>query len=358
MRETTTKTIITSTPQGKNRGDAIYTNCLIEHHQIPQIGVSEMPESNPLAWLFVLLFPICWVKSASIKAARLKLRLGREKQIIVIDHFRNAWLTLLPGKPASEILFASHNVESKIYDQYTQHYRQRRSIKALVYHWEYLKVRFWEGFVARRSNNVSVISIDDLVEFRDLYGVQATLVEPRTKLTRGKFTHSSNKGALILGSFHWKAKQINLLEFLEHAYSDEQNEVPLTIAGNMPQTFLLQLNNFISRKHLDRLLKVKPNFVQLSELNGQYNLGLLIDTIGGGFKLKAITYIQLGIPFVALQHSFPSNYQVQGATSNNQSQLLELSKTFLTSKEASLDLFNTQVKLFEDRRLILSSKGD
>ena len=255
------------------------------------------------------------------------------------------------------LILASHNVESHIYKQYALFYFRVRSIKALFYYWEYFKVRFWEGFVARKVDKVSVISSDDLITFKNLYGVHATLIEPKTKSSRGDFTYDPKNGALILGSFHWKAKQINLLDFLEKAYSKNDNTIALTIAGNMPEKFLMKLEKFIIQKRLCREVSILPNFTALSELKGKYNLGLLIDSIGGGFKLKAISYIELGIPFLTLRDSFPSNYQIDGATSESERHLLGLSRDFLSSRSLSLELFNKQVNLFEDSGLISLNKG-
>ena len=102
----------------------------------------------------------------------------------------------------------------------------------------------------------------------------------------------------IMGSFEWHAKQTSLRSFLTVADPVLASAgVELVVGGRMPKPF---------REEIEPGLQA-TTFVGWVEDPGSFlstcRMGVLAESLGGGFKLKALDYIFHHVPIAALAHS-------------------------------------------------------
>ena len=102
--------------------------------------------------------------------------------------------------------------------------------------------------------------------------------------------------AVLVGSFFWGAKQMNLKEILngyEQFCSGSNCQFKLRIAGQMPDKLLKKL----SRAHPD--IEFYGSFADLSEVLSDARVALVLERLGGGFKLKILDYVFHRVPILA-----------------------------------------------------------
>ncbi|WP_395019658.1 glycosyltransferase [Dongia sp.] len=104
---------------------------------------------------------------------------------------------------------------------------------------------------------------------------------------------------VMLGSVRWIAKQINVAEFL--AVADgifRENGIQFDIIGDVDEKFRAE---WTPRLKATRFLGFVDDLA--AELRNA-RLGLIIEAVGGGFKLKVLDYLFGRMPIAALEGSF------------------------------------------------------
>ncbi|MEL7029050.1 MAG: glycosyltransferase [Pseudomonadota bacterium] len=108
-------------------------------------------------------------------------------------------------------------------------------------------------------------------------------------------TDATPRNVLILGSFQWIAKQMNLASFLRIAdpiFADASIQV--TIVGDAP-------TDFLAKWKLDLRATQFLGFVDdLDKAFELSRMGLVIDAVGGGFKFKILDYDFNRVPVAAV----------------------------------------------------------
>jgi polysaccharide biosynthesis protein PslH len=103
--------------------------------------------------------------------------------------------------------------------------------------------------------------------------------------------------SILIGSFEWSAKQMNLEAILQ-AYRAFEGQTglrfPLRIAGKMPSRFAEKLRC----DYPD--IEICRNFQRIAEVLQDATVALVLEDLGGGFKLKALDYIFHGLAIVGL----------------------------------------------------------
>jgi polysaccharide biosynthesis protein PslH len=91
---------------------------------------------------------------------------------------------------------------------------------------------------------------------------------------------------IIMGSFQWVVKQENLLRFVDVADPlFQQHGIELHILGEVPEELLLRLRARCKATHFHGFVtEVAPHFERA-------RMGVVPESIGGGFKLKFLDYI-------------------------------------------------------------------
>ena len=102
----------------------------------------------------------------------------------------------------------------------------------------------------------------------------------------------------ILGSFEWHVKQESLRRFLRAAdpvFHDA--DVELHVAGSIPDDFRSELEPTSARRRLMGWVDDSAEFL------GQCRIGVVSESLGGGFKLKALDYVFNVVALASLTHN-------------------------------------------------------
>lgn len=118
------------------------------------------------------------------------------------------------------------------------------------------------------------------------------------RLATRRITADIPRRALLVGSFEWLAKQMNLREFL--AVADPifaAANVQLQVVGNGDSVFFDSLRRELRSTEI--IGPVEDLFPYLD----QARIAIVPERSGGGFKLKILDYIFNRLPVAALEHS-------------------------------------------------------
>jgi polysaccharide biosynthesis protein PslH len=156
-----------------------------------------------------------------------------------------------------------------------------------------------ERELAAASDLVVTLTEHDAEQFRRLGNGNASLVlapgYDGPRLSDRRLEASLPRRVGIVGSYQWTAKQINLADFL--AVGDPifaEAGIELAVVGDMPTAFKAA---WTPRLRATRFL----GFVDdLAAFLASCRMGLVIEAVGGGFKLKVLDYVFTGTPVAAL----------------------------------------------------------
>ena len=100
---------------------------------------------------------------------------------------------------------------------------------------------------------------------------------------------------VVVGSFHWRAKQQNLLRFLAaRAAARPPTDVQLRVVGSGPAPFLRKL----AEQYPD--VEITGPVARIEDHLDGCRIGVIPEEEGGGFKLKALDYAYSGLPIFGL----------------------------------------------------------
>lgn len=292
-----TAIFITTSKIGANsQGDYIYST-QIYNGLIKQSPIELYDYKPNVNYLFVLLFfflPMMWVRNFSFSLC-LKLCLDRKKyDILYLDHYRCAWLVFLAKLIGKKCYVFNHNLESSVYKSLSVS-KDASFAKRLFSLLEYIKIQVSELAVFRLVNGLVSISKNDIPEWVKVK--QVVLPPYSQKLTTSR-NRSCTAAAIIIGSFHWRLKQHNLLVFLDsfHEVQKQTSQIySIIVAGSAPSSFY----SLIKKKY--PFVKIIDEFEDLEDLSNMADLGICPDQAGGGFKLKTLDYHKLELPMIAIE---------------------------------------------------------
>jgi glycosyltransferase involved in cell wall biosynthesis len=314
-------------PFPTNTGDRVYSLGLIRAlaprvRSLTVIGIADpeataasLPHLTGVTWagLFAaprrrtasLLSKLPYV-TARYSPTAVAVHAGREirrnaHDVIVLDQYASGWaldalddLLLRRGR----VVYVAHNYETAVATTAASQFRGN-AIKRILLHRNVHKIAALETRLAREADTVFTITEEDKVRLHGL----GTRHEPivlapgidMPALPPHPLAQSFPRRLVLLGSFEWTPKQINLVRFLDEAQCAlSGSQLSLDIIGKMPRAFLRALR----RRH------AWANFLgpveSLDQILLSYHLGLNVEQIGGGFKLKTLTYIAHGVPVAGL----------------------------------------------------------
>lgn len=226
---------------------------------------------------------------------------------IVFDSISGAWaLPRIMRRYANQnhrprLVYISHNHEESLRSRVADsqaHFLKRQASRLDAY-----KVSRLERHLIDTVDLVTAITPEDLSLYR-----QRRQDKPMDVLTPGyhgrrvaarRITASLPRRAVIVGSFDWIAKRMNLEEFVTVAD-------PLFAAGGVE----LQAVGSAEESFLDRLRRVvtASSFTgTVDDVTGYMNdarVAIVPERNGGGFKLKLLEYVFNRIPVFGLTESF------------------------------------------------------
>ncbi|RWX56592.1 glycosyltransferase [Photobacterium chitinilyticum] len=289
--------ITTSKIGAENQGDYIYSsqifNVLNKSELVDLFSFEQ--KNNYLAVLLFFFLPMMWVRNFSLTLCMKLLKERDDYDVIYLDHYRCAWVSILAKLLNKKIFVFNHNLESSVYRSLSKS-SEASIFKRVFCFFEYTKVYLTELVVFRIISGLSSISGDDIPEWARV----KLLVLPPYSSEPFKFVGSPNKPtAIIVGSFHWRLKQHNLQVFLDafyEVYKQNPKDCSVIVAGSAPSSFYNSIRNEYP------FVTVIDGFNDLSELAGIATIGVCPDHAGGGFKLKTLDYFKLNLPMIAIEN--------------------------------------------------------
>ncbi|MBI1417886.1 MAG: glycosyltransferase [Limimaricola sp.] len=222
-----------------------------------------------------------------------------EADLVVLDHIGSTWaldLAFADRTSRSRIVHVAHNVESDT----------RRSavgaggLRGAFARFDTTRIERFEHELLHRSDAVVCISDDDCQRFHHLGATASLLVVNPVYPGNARFvplTSETPRRIVLIGSFHWRAKQQNLWRFLAaRASVPEARDIAVRVVGSIP--FALR------RRILDKYPEIEvigPVPRVEDHLNG-CRIGVVPEVEGGGFKLKVLDYVYSGLPIFGLQN--------------------------------------------------------
>jgi glycosyltransferase involved in cell wall biosynthesis len=199
------------------------------------------------------------------------------------------------------LIYVSHNHEESLRHQVAD--SQRDFFRRQAVRLDAAKVSRLERELVDQVDFVTAITPEDLQLYRPRRGDK-----PMGVLTPGyrgrtlgerRLTAEMARRSVIVGSFDWIAKRMNLEEFVEVAdplFAEAGAE--LVAVGSAEETFLQGL-----RQHT-RASTFTGTVPDVTRYMDQARIAIVPERNGGGFKLKVLEYVFNRIPVFALRGSF------------------------------------------------------
>jgi glycosyltransferase involved in cell wall biosynthesis len=221
----------------------------------------------------------------------------------VIDGLQAAWVTpaLEQRQRNARIVYLAHNHESSMRREVADAIGWTNPRKPVL-ELEARKTRRLERRTVHLADVVSSITDDDRIRFEAAApdGTYVVVSPGWTGTTPARPVPASQRPRRvgILGSFEWHVKQESLRRFLHAAdpvFHDA--DVELHVAGSIPDDFRSELEPELRATRLMGWVDDSAEFL------GQCRIGVVSESLGGGFKLKALDYVFNSVTLACLSHN-------------------------------------------------------
>jgi glycosyltransferase involved in cell wall biosynthesis len=227
--------------------------------------------------------------------------LDREWDVVLLDHIGSGWaLPMLRGHiarhPATTLVYLSQNHEASTRRLVAANAGGNPISRAVLRFDAWKAARLEEAIVAE-SDLVTVVTAEDAEQF----GRPCLVLSPgyldRVLETR-TITTDLPRRAVVVGSFDWVAKRMNLEELLAEADPRfAAAGVELLVVGRGPDDWLDGLRG---RMQATRFTGFVDSVIDHLD---DARIGIVAERSGGGFKLKVLHYVFNRIPVAALAGS-------------------------------------------------------
>jgi glycosyltransferase involved in cell wall biosynthesis len=235
------------------------------------------------------------------EALRTALRRQRP-DLLVLDSYAAGWALDELGSDAPPICYVAHNWEEQTTRDIAREFRGPLA-KGAFLKLNAARTRRLERRMVERARLVVALTESDRGNLlRTLPGKPAVLIPPgyvgESRASR-VIGGDVPRRLVMLGSVQWIAKQMNLAAFLRMAD-------PAFAAAGITLDIVGDVAAALQREWVQKLRATRfLGFVDdVNAVLDQARMGLLIDTLGGGFKLKVLSYLQARTPVAALGGSF------------------------------------------------------
>lgn len=207
------------------------------------------------------------------------------------------------------LIYVSHNHEESLRHQVAE--SQRTFFRRQAVRLDASKVARLEGDLVDQVDFVTAITPEDLKLYERRRGDKPMgVLTPGyrgRKLSQREITGRVPRRAVIVGSFDWIAKRMNLEEFVEVADPIfAEGGAELVAVGSAEERFLKRLRE---RTKASRFTGTVPDVTRYMD---EARIAIVPERNGGGFKLKVLEYVFNRIPVFALQGSFAGVPLVHG----------------------------------------------
>ena len=225
--------------------------------------------------------------------------------MIVFDSLAAGWalkavLEHVGSRRRQKLIYVSHNHEASLRAGLAA--EQPRRIKRIAHRLDAGKVARLERELIRACDLVTAITPEDADRYRAVW--PSKRIEVLTPGYAGSAVASRIIGkavprrAVIVGSFEWIAKQMNLEEFV--GFADPilaAGNAELQVIGSGERTFFDRLEKRTAATHFTGTVDRVENFMAGARI------AIVPERNGGGFKLKVLDYVFNRLPIVALAGS-------------------------------------------------------
>ncbi len=268
-----------------------------------------VPPERRLGWRLLLKYP---VMTARLPVRAMRESLGaalapKDVDILVVDHVKNGWVldyvSRRPDLRPPVLAYVSHNDEMAIFRASlndTESSFLERTARAV----DFVKIRRFQHRLLRQSDVVTAICPGDAMAFAAQGCRTEVVVAPPgfAPVDQKKDTWTplgdTRRRVLLTGTFLWRLKLRNLVEFLEAAVEPfERQGIELMVVGRIPPRELQDLRTrFPSCEIVGEVDSVEPWLAQA-------RVGVIAEPRGGGFKMKALDLVAAGVPIVGMNRS-------------------------------------------------------
>jgi glycosyltransferase involved in cell wall biosynthesis len=260
------------------------------------------PRSRPLS----LLSPLPMV-GARFGTRQYRKAIARELasnvyDVVVFDQYGMSWAIedvqrFARNRPI--LVHLSHDFETRVTDQIARNFAGDWLRKFLLRE-NARKTRLAEQRLAHSCNLLVALTAEDSAAFTEINRSLKCIVLPPgyagVKQPIRSLDQTIPRRTIVVGSFSWIAKQMNLERLLEAAnVLFTRHHIELHVVGLVPQPFLSHLRSrfpwVVFRGFVD----------DLEEEFRCARVALVPEEIGGGFKLKILDYIFSHVPIAAVE---------------------------------------------------------
>lgn len=246
---------------------------------------------------------IAWKGATADFTARLKQLLQQNWDAIVLDnlglaHALPAALDYRARNPGTKLVYISHEYElptrSAKYGSYDLSLPKR-----IMATRDLAKVQRAEEALLRHCDIVTVINTADLVPFRKIGGGRKYLdLSPGYNgpvVASRRITKETPRRILLLGGRRSEQKRQILLDWMAAAYGRLcAAGIEMVIAGDMEESLRERLRRDYPKAQT-------LGFVEdLEALIASGRMGVIADTVGGGFKMRLLSHVFERLPMVGL----------------------------------------------------------
>lgn len=232
---------------------------------------------------------------------------GQPWDSIVFDGISSGWAlepvcrAVAGGGRRPRLIYLSHNHEESTRRTVAAG-TQGNPLRAALLRRDARKAGRLEHRMVEAADLVTAITPEDAARFRARAGGKPILVMPPgydgRRVTERRITGAVPRRAIIVGSFQWIAKQMNLQDFLLAAdplFAAAGAELEIVGSGD-PKFFDGLRAGLKATRLVGRVDSVDPHL-------DSARIAVVAERLGGGFKLKVLDYVFNRLPIAALEGS-------------------------------------------------------
>ena len=231
--------------------------------------------------------------------------LDRDWDAILLDHIGAGWALpqvrgFLSRSPETRLAYLSQNHEASTRRAVARNARGNPLTRAVL-RFDARKAAGLEHAIVDAASLVTVVTAEDAELFGTQPGTPVLVLVPGYAdrvLDDRRITDALPRRAVVLGSFDWVAKRMNLEELL--AVADARFAaagIELVVVGRGPEDWLARLRSGTTATTF-------TGFVDsVVEHLDDARIGIVAERSGGGFKMKVLHYVFNRVPVAELSGS-------------------------------------------------------
>lgn len=219
--------------------------------------------------------------------------------VVVIDSIAMAGVVRAADiSRGTKLVYFSHNHEETVRRDIAT-VASRSSLHGLALRLDAIKARRAERQLVDEAELITTITAEDADLFHRRDPNKTILVLPPgydgANTSHRTIAADTPRRVILLGSFLWIAKQMNLRRFLDSAaVTLDAAGIGIDVVGEMPASLARELRaSYRGTRIVGAVERLEPYL-------NEARLGIVAEEIGGGFKLKVLDYVFTRTPIAAL----------------------------------------------------------